>query len=49
MMALVASGIVFGAAMTAAGFHDPSLVVGQMKVENWHMVQTFMAATASSA
>ncbi|KAM4060398.1 sulfur transport domain-containing protein [Hirsutella rhossiliensis] len=49
MTAAVASGLAFGAAMTAAGFHDPSLVVAQMKFQDWHMARVFMAATASSA
>ncbi|RDA83742.1 hypothetical protein CP532_3664 [Ophiocordyceps camponoti-leonardi (nom. inval.)] len=43
------SGAAFGVAMTAAGFHDPSLIIAQMKFERWHMLQAFMAATASSA
>ncbi|PFH56047.1 hypothetical protein XA68_17144 [Ophiocordyceps unilateralis] len=51
-MAIVAatvSGAAFGAAMTTAGFHDASLIIAQMKLESWHMLQAFMAATASSA
>lgn len=48
-MATLLSGAAFGAAMVAAGLHQPSIVVSQMKFENWHMVQTFLAATASSA
>lgn len=43
------SGAVFGAAMTTAGFHDGSLIVAQMKLQSWHMLQAFMVATASSA
>ncbi|KAF4126570.1 Pfam:DUF395 [Geosmithia morbida] len=43
------SGVTFGASMLAAGFHHPSIVVSQLKFDNWHMVQTFMTATAGSA
>lgn len=47
-MATILSGAAFGAAMIAAGFHNPAVVITQMKFENWHMVQAFLAATASS-
>ncbi|UNI13438.1 hypothetical protein JDV02_000186 [Purpureocillium takamizusanense] len=43
------SGVAFGAAMVAAGFANPTVVVSQMKFESWHMFQAFLAATASSA
>ncbi|KAH6607202.1 hypothetical protein Trco_003515 [Trichoderma cornu-damae] len=43
------SGAAFGAAMMAASFHNPAVVIAQMKWENWHMAQAFLAATASSA
>ncbi|RCI10553.1 hypothetical protein L249_4421 [Ophiocordyceps polyrhachis-furcata BCC 54312] len=48
-IAAAVSGAAFGAAMTAAGFHDPSLIIDQMNLKRWHMLQAFMAATASSA
>ncbi|OAA75947.1 hypothetical protein LEL_05631 [Akanthomyces lecanii RCEF 1005] len=47
-MATVLSGAAFGAAMIAAGFYNPAVVISQLKFENWHMVQAFLAATASS-
>lgn len=47
-MATVLSGASFGAAMIAAGFYDPAVVISQLKFENWHMVQAFLAATAAS-
>lgn len=49
MAAKAISGAAFGAAMAAAGFHDPSVVISQLKFENWHMFQAFLAATATSA
>ncbi|KAG6077310.1 hypothetical protein E4U16_004785 [Claviceps sp. LM84 group G4] len=49
MAATIISGAAFGVAMAAAGFHDPAAVVSQLKLENWHMGQAFLAATAASA
>ncbi|KAG6009099.1 hypothetical protein E4U21_003168 [Claviceps maximensis] len=49
MAATVISGAAFGAAMAAAGFHDPGVVISQLRLENWHMGQAFLAATAASA
>ncbi|KAK2590731.1 hypothetical protein QQS21_011581 [Conoideocrella luteorostrata] len=49
MATTVISGAAFGAAMAAAGFHEPSVVIAQLKFENWHMIQAFLAATATSA
>lgn len=49
MAATLISGAAFGAAMMAAGFHNPAIVIEQFKFQNWHMFQTFLAATASSA
>lgn len=48
-MASFVSGAAFGAAMLAAGFHQSSVVISQLKLENWHMFQAFLTATASSA
>ncbi|KJZ79209.1 hypothetical protein HIM_01360 [Hirsutella minnesotensis 3608] len=48
-MASLFSGAVFGAAMTAAGFHNPAVILAQMRFENWHMLQAFLTATACSA
>lgn len=47
-MATVLAGASFGAAMIAAGFYNPAVVISQLKFENWHMMQAFLAATASS-
>ncbi|KAG6242786.1 hypothetical protein E4U24_005614 [Claviceps purpurea] len=49
MAATIISGAAFGAAMAAAGFHDPAAVLSQLKLEDWHMGQAFLAATAASA
>jgi hypothetical protein len=43
------SGILFGAALTAAGVYVPSTIIGQMQLTNFHMLKTFLAASMSSA
>ncbi|KAK7427412.1 hypothetical protein QQZ08_006018 [Neonectria magnoliae] len=48
-MATLLSGAVFGAATVAAGVAYPSVIISQLKFEDWHMLQTFLGATASSA
>lgn len=48
MAATAITGAAFGAAMIAAGFYDPAVVIAQLKFTNWHMFQAFLAATASS-
>jgi hypothetical protein len=42
------SGAALGAAMLTAGFHHPSIVISQLKFENFHMFQAFLTATATS-
>ncbi|KAG6040549.1 hypothetical protein E4U41_000185 [Claviceps citrina] len=49
MAATAISGAAFGAAMVAAGFHNPDMVISQLKFESWHMAQAFFAAVAASA
>ncbi|KAM5348035.1 hypothetical protein ACJ41O_007859 [Fusarium nematophilum] len=48
-MASLLSGAVFGAATVVAGVYSPSVIINQFKFEDWHMLQTFLGATASSA
>ncbi len=45
----LASGAAFGSALLAAGVYSPHIIVGQMRLENFHMLQAFLAASASSA
>jgi hypothetical protein len=47
-METILSGATFGAALIAAGVYQPSVIVGQLKLENWHMMQSFLTAAASS-
>ncbi|KAI0512513.1 hypothetical protein F5B22DRAFT_305580 [Xylaria bambusicola] len=42
------SGASFGAALAASGMYEPTVILSQMKLENWHMVQTFLTASAAS-
>lgn len=43
------SGALFGAALMSAGVYSPHVIIGQMKLENFHMLKAFLAASASSA
>lgn len=43
------TGAAFGAALAASGVYQPSVIISQLKFENWHMIQTFLTAAASSA
>ncbi|KAL2208695.1 hypothetical protein CC79DRAFT_1366904 [Sarocladium strictum] len=49
MATTILSGAAFGAALLAAGFHQPVAIISQLRLENFHMVQAFITATASSA
>lgn len=42
-------GTAFGAALAAAGVHQPVVIVSQLTMDNFHMLESFLAAAASSA
>ncbi|KAK4449999.1 hypothetical protein QBC34DRAFT_79880 [Podospora aff. communis PSN243] len=42
------SGAVFGAALTASGVYQPSVILSQLKFTNFHMLQAFLAGAAGS-
>ena len=44
-----ASGAIFGSALTASGVYSSSVIVSQMGLTNFHMVKSFIAASACSA
>ncbi|KAH8884791.1 YeeE/YedE family protein, partial [Thozetella sp. PMI_491] len=48
MATTVLSGAVFGAALTAAGVYHPSVILSQLQFTDWHMLQSFLTATATS-
>lgn len=43
------SGAIFGSALVAAGVYAPMIIIGQMQFQDFHMLKTFLAASASSA
>lgn len=43
------SGVIFGAALTTAGMFSPDVILGQLKLQDFHMLKTFLIASASSA
>jgi len=45
----IASGTLFGAALTAAGVYSPAVIIGQLHLQDFHMMKSFLAASASSA
>jgi len=45
----VLSGAIFGAALTAAGVYSPTVIIQQMKFQDFHMMKAFLSASASSA
>ncbi|KIW97437.1 uncharacterized protein Z519_01021 [Cladophialophora bantiana CBS 173.52] len=44
-----ASGGIFGAALTASGVYSPSVIISQLQLGNFHMLKSFLAASACSA
>jgi len=43
------AGLVFGAALTASEVYLPSVIVSQMELKDFHMLNVFLSASASSA
>ncbi|KAI1828691.1 hypothetical protein F4861DRAFT_14542 [Xylaria intraflava] len=48
MLEYFVSGAAFGAALTATGMYQPGVIQAQMRLENWHMVETFLTASGAS-
>jgi hypothetical protein len=48
MLDTLLSGAAFGAALTAAGVHQPAVIISQLTLDNFHMVESFLAAAAGS-
>ncbi|KAK0645516.1 hypothetical protein B0T16DRAFT_327984 [Cercophora newfieldiana] len=42
------SGAAFGAALTASGVYQPSVILSQLEFDNFHMLQAFLAGAAGS-
>jgi hypothetical protein len=45
----VLSGALFGAALTAAGVYSPTVIIEQLRLQDFHMMKVFLSANASSA
>ena len=43
------AGLIFGAALSAAGVASPSIIIDQLRLEDFHMLEVFLTATAGSA
>lgn len=49
MLDTLACGATFGAALAASGVHQPDVIVSQLTLEDFHMLESFLTAVASSA
>jgi hypothetical protein len=45
----ILSGVLFGAALTAAGVYSPTVIIQQMHFQDFHMMKAFLSASATSA
>lgn len=48
MSTSIISGAAFGSALVAAGVYQPPVILGQFSFDNFQMLQTFLAASATS-
>ncbi|KAI9053058.1 hypothetical protein LZ554_003328 [Drepanopeziza brunnea f. sp. 'monogermtubi'] len=48
MAASLTAGAVFGSALTASGVYSPSIIISQMQLSNFHMLQVFLAASGTA-
>lgn len=49
MLASTGAGAVFGAALTASRVYLPTVIIRQMQLRDFHMLQAFLTASATSA
>ncbi|RYP63272.1 hypothetical protein DL770_009430 [Monosporascus sp. CRB-9-2] len=42
------TGAAFGAALRASGVYEPAVILSQLNVTDWHMVETFLTASGTS-
>lgn len=43
------AGAIFGAALAASGVYSPHIIMSQMRLQDFYMLQAFMTASATSA
>ncbi|KAH8203115.1 hypothetical protein TruAng_002748 [Truncatella angustata] len=48
LLATAFCGSVFGMALTAAGVHRPDVIIAQLTLQDFHMLESFLAAAAGS-
>ena len=49
IMASLSAGAVFGVALTVSRVYLPSVIINQMRLKDFHMLEVFLTASASSA
>ncbi|KAI0600902.1 hypothetical protein F4775DRAFT_607971 [Biscogniauxia sp. FL1348] len=42
------TGASFGAALAASGIYQPDVIIAQLELADWHMIQTFLTASGTS-
>jgi uncharacterized membrane protein YedE/YeeE len=45
----IAAGAIFGGGLLASGVYSPGVIISQMSLTNFHMLQSFLSASAASA
>ena len=48
LTASTTAGAIFGSALTLSGVYSPWIILSQMQLSNFHMLQTFLAASGCS-
>jgi len=48
VVANIITGAAFGSALTLSGVYSPSVIISQMQLRNFHMLETFLTASAIS-
>ncbi|KAH7313634.1 YeeE/YedE family protein [Stachybotrys elegans] len=48
MATTLVSGAAFGAALVASGVHQPAAIISQLKLDNFHMLESFLTGAATS-
>jgi hypothetical protein len=48
VLSTVTAGGLFGASLAATGVWSPDVIIGQMQLQDFHMLKVFLVATSSS-
>ncbi|RFU32987.1 hypothetical protein B7463_g3345, partial [Scytalidium lignicola] len=49
LVSSAAAGTLFGAALAASGVYSPAVIISQMQLRDFHMLEVFLSASATSA